>query len=171
MRALGVAFAHREPPLELSADARFAGRIRRLAATSVFGLGAIALLSAATLDAPRAVDAALVGGWVLMPVLLAFSLRRPLVRYALVVPSTLVGVGLVVLCLVALPHGDPVAVAGWLLVTAGVLVGGWLGLWFWFRIVPVPAVLDDPFSRGRWALIGLHVALILVGLTAIVLSL
>jgi hypothetical protein len=30
-------------------------------------------------------------------------------------------------------------------------------------LVPVPASLDDPYSPGRWGLIGLHVALIVVG--------
>jgi hypothetical protein len=50
------------------------------------------------------------------------------------------------------------------LVTAGVLLGGVLGLWFWYRLLPVPAALDDPFSRGRWTLIAVHVSLIVVGL-------
>ena len=48
--------------------------------------------------------------------------------------------------------------------TAGVLLGGFMGLWFWFRVAPVPAGLDDPTARGRWSLIALHVALIVLGL-------
>lgn len=50
------------------------------------------------------------------------------------------------------------------MMTAGVLMGGVLGLWFWYRPAPVPLRLDDPFSRGRWLLIGAHVALIVVGM-------
>jgi hypothetical protein len=150
-------------PVELSHDARFAGRIRRLAATSVAGLGAIALLALATLDAPLLVDGALLAGWALMPTLLVLSLRRPLVRYALVVPSTLVGVGLFALCAVALPE-DAVAAAGWLLATVGIALGGFLGFWFWFRLLPVPPALDHPFAAARWALVAAHVVLVVVGL-------
>jgi len=50
------------------------------------------------------------------------------------------------------------------MITAGVVFGGVLGLWFWYRLLPVPAVLDDPYAPGRWALIGIHVALITAGL-------
>jgi hypothetical protein len=98
-----------------------------------------------------------------MPTLLVASLRRPLVRYALVVPSTLVGLGLLAICAVALPE-DGVAAAGWVLTTAGIVLGGVLGIWFWFRLLPVPAALDDPFSPGRWALVMTHVALVVAGL-------
>jgi hypothetical protein len=38
-----------------------------------------------------------------------------------------------------------------------------LGLWFWYRLLPVPASLDDPFSPGRWTLIAVHIAAIVVG--------
>jgi hypothetical protein len=48
--------------------------------------------------------------------------------------------------------------------TAGVLFGGVLGIWFWMRLLPVPPALDDPFSRGRWAMIAIHIALIVAGL-------
>ena len=47
---------------------------------------------------------------------------------------------------------------------AGILLGSVLGLWFWYRVLPVPAALDDPFSPGRWTLIGIHIALIVLGL-------
>lgn len=55
--------------------------------------------------------------------------------------------------------------------TAGVLMGGVLGLWFWFRLVPVPRFLDDPFSPGRWALVTAHIILIVAGLGLIAFSL
>jgi hypothetical protein len=57
---------------------------------------------------------------------------------------------------------------GWMLVTAGVLLGGTLGLWTWYRVLPVPPPLDDPVAPGRWALIGVHVALVLLGLVMLV---
>jgi hypothetical protein len=155
--------------VELSDDARFRTRIVRLAATSVFGLAAIALLARATLDAPAAVDGALFAGWVTMPALLLLSLRRPSVRWALVVPSALVGVGLLGVCAVALPD-DAVAAAGWLLVTAGTLLGGVLGAWFWFRLAPVPAALDDPFAPARWALVTVHVTLLVAGLVLVAIA-
>jgi hypothetical protein len=65
-------------------------------------------------------------------------------------------------CLEWLPT-DRVAAAGWLLMTGGVALGGGLGLWLWYRLLPVPASLDDPFSCGRWALVALHVGLIVAG--------
>ena len=40
-----------------------------------------------------------------------------------------------------------------------------MGLWFWFRVAPVPARLDDPTAPARWSLIALHVVLIVLGLT------
>jgi hypothetical protein len=42
-------------------------------------------------------------------------------------------------------------------------MGGGLGLWLWYRLLPVPAALDDPGSPGRWLLIGVHVALVVGG--------
>jgi hypothetical protein len=47
------------------------------------------------------------------------------------------------------------------------LLGGFLGIWFWFRWLSVPELLDYPFSRGRWLLIGVHVALIVTGLIVV----
>jgi hypothetical protein len=60
--------------------------------------------------------------------------------------------------------GQPIAGLGWLLVAAGLLLGDLMGGWFWFRWVPVPDALNEPFSLGRWRLIAVHVALICVGL-------
>jgi hypothetical protein len=39
-----------------------------------------------------------------------------------------------------------------------------MGLWFWYRVLPVPRAMDHPFSAGRIALIGVHVALIVAGM-------
>ena len=157
------AVLRRARPIELSADRRFAGRVRRLAATAVVALGIIWALAVTTLDAPPLVLLALGLGWISMPTLLFASLERPRLRYALVVPSTLVGLGLLAVSVLWLPM-DAVAASGWLLMTAGILLGGWMGLWFWFRFVPVPRKLDDPFSSARLALIGVHVALIVTGI-------
>jgi hypothetical protein len=140
-----------------------------LAITSGFVLAFIWLLSAATLQAHPMIDGALAGGWLLMPSILALSLRWPRLRYALIVPSSFVSVALVAICATELPE-DIVAGTGWLLVTVGVLFGGVLGAWFWFRWMPVPTSLVDPFSLGRWALIAVHVSPIVAGLALISLS-
>jgi hypothetical protein len=150
-------------PLELSADARMAGRIKRLGFVSLVALGLIWALAVASLEAPPLVDGALAAGWALMPTILFASLSRPLLRYGLVLPGSLVGLGLLTICAWWLPD-DPLATAGWLSITLGVLMGSALGLWFWFRLLPVPARLDDPYSTGRLSLIWVHVALIVAGL-------
>ena len=156
------ALARRPAHAELSDDARFRRRVIRLTAVSAVALGLIAGLAATTLAAPGGVIAALVTGWVLMPAILLASLRRPMARYALVLPASLVSIGLLVIAVGWLPGAAPAA-TGWLLMAAGVWLGGGLGLWLWFRLLPVPMVLDDPFSIGRWALVGLHVALVIGG--------
>lgn len=148
--------------VELSSDPRFERRIRRLAVVSAVALGLIWGLVVATLEAPLAVDVAFAAGWLLMPLTLVASLRRPRLRYGLVLPASLVSIGLLAACLGWLP-ADPLVAAGWLLMTAGVALGAGLGLWLWYRLLPVPARLDDPFSTGRWALIGVHVALVVAG--------
>ena len=152
----------RRTPIELSPDPRFAGRIRRLAGTASVALGVIWFLAVATLDAPLGIGVALAAGWLSMPAILIASLERPLLRYALVLPSTLVGLPLLAIAIAWLPAG-PIAAAGWLLMTSGILMGGVLGVWFWYRLFPVPAVLDDPMSSGRWVLIAVHIALIVSG--------
>ena len=148
--------------LELSNDRRMAGRVRRLARTAAVALGIIWWLAVSTLEAPPIVGASLLLGWASMPAILVMSLRRPRLRYALVLPSSLVGVPLLGITALFLP-ASAVAAAGWLLMTAGILLGGALGLWFWYRVLPVPRALDDPFSAGRIALICVHVALIVAG--------
>jgi hypothetical protein len=148
---------------ELSHDRAFAARVKRLGMVSVVALGLIWWLAVATTDVPPFVGIALAAGWVLMPVILFASLRMPLLRYALALPASLVGLGLLALVAGWLP-ATGLAASGWLLVTAGVMLGGLLGAWFWFRLIPVPVGLDDPFSPGRWTLIAMHVALIVIGL-------
>ncbi len=149
--------------VEMRADPRFAGRIRRLAGTSVVALGLIWLLGTLRLDAHPAIGGALAGGWLSMPVILWLSLRRPTLRYGLIVPSALVSLALVAICATALP-ADPLGRAGWFTLTSGILFGGVLGFWFWFRWLPVPTGLDDPFAPSRWLLVAIHVGLVTAGL-------
>ncbi|MGD8486394.1 MAG: hypothetical protein PVG27_00225 [Chloroflexota bacterium] len=152
----------RPVPVELTDDPRVRGRVKRLSLVSAVMLGLIWTLAVATLQSPYLVGAALFAGWILMPVTLLASLHSLSARYWLVLPSTLVSLGLLGVVLTRLP-GDPVAASGWLLMLAGVTFGGGLGLWLWFRVLPVPERLDDPTSRGRWALIGGHVSLVVAG--------
>ena len=153
-------------PIEMTADPAMMARVRRLALVSFIALGAIFYLAVATLETHPAIRIALAVGWILMPSLLVLSLHRPVLRYLLVMPSALISIALLATLLWALPD-DGVLQTGWLLVTTGVFLGGLLGVWFWFRLIPVPAGLDDPFSTGRWALIGIHVAMIVIGLALI----
>ncbi len=162
-RAAGTAAPATLPPVELTDDPAFARRIVRLARTSCVALGLVWWLAVSTLDAHPAVDLSLLAGWVLMPSLLLLSLRRPLLRYALVLPSSLVGLPLLVISARGLGEGS-IATVGWQMLTAGILLGGTLGIWFWFRWLPVPRWLHEPFSPHRWLLIGLHVGLIVGGL-------
>jgi hypothetical protein len=156
-------------PVELTSDAAFARRVIRLALTSSIALGFVWLLATVTLDVHPGVGASLALGWFLMPSILFLSLRRPRLRYTLVIPSALVAVPLLIICAGNLPERQ-IARTGWLLLTAGILSGGVLGVWFWFRWLPVPRWLHAPFSLSRWALIGLHVALVVSGLVLVGLS-
>ena len=159
--------AHGQTSVEMTRDSRFGVRVIRLAATSVVALGLLWGFQYATLETPAFVGICLAAGWALMPVLLIASLRWPVARYGLALPSTLVSAGLIAICLTALPPGWGPAGVGWMMTTAGVLMGGVLGLWFWFRLAPVPRFLDNPFSPGRWTLVAVHIALIVVGLALI----
>lgn len=153
---------HRPVPVELTDDPRIRRRVTRLACVSAVALGLILALSVMTTEAPSAVNVALLAGWLLMPTFLLASLPDVRLRYGLVIPATLVSLGLLAIVLGFLPGG--VAGLGWLLILAGVLLGGVMGLWLWYRLLPVPAALDAPDGVGRWALIGLHVALVVAGL-------
>jgi hypothetical protein len=152
----------RSVPIELTSDRRVTGRVRRLAAISVVALGLIWGLASATLHAPSAIGVVLALGWILMPAVLLWSLVAPGARYLLIAPASLQLVGLLAICVGWLPTA-PIAAAGWVLMTAGVALGAVLGLLFWYRIAPVAPALDDPSARGRWALIGVHVGLVMVG--------
>lgn len=154
--------------IEMSGDPVFLRRVRRLSGVSSVALGIIWLLAVANIEPHHsAIDAALLAGWILMPTVLWTSIRRPEVRPMVLIPSALVTSGLVALCLTALPT-DFSSRAGWLLITGGILFGGMLGAWFWFRWFPVPSWLDAPFSPGRWALVGAHVAMITSGIILVV---
>ena len=157
-----IGTAARGVAIELTPDRRFERRVRRLAVVSAIALGLIWYLVVTTLEAPVAIDAVFGAGWLLMPMTLAVSLRYPRLRYGLVVPASLVSIGLLAVCVSWLP-ADPAIALGWVLMTGGVALGGGLGLWFWYRLLPVQAGLDDPFSSGRWTLIGVHIALIVTG--------
>jgi hypothetical protein len=109
-------------------------------------------------DPPTWVLVLLVVGWVSMPTILAASLNGPSRRYALIVPASAVSIGLIGMVMAA-PQDT---VIGWLFITVGILLGGSLGVCFWFRWLPVPRILDEPFGWPRVTLVGLHLALGLV---------
>lgn len=153
---------HRPIPVELTEDPRIRRRVWRLAAVSAVALGLIWWLAVATTAAPTWVAVTLFAGWVSMPTVLLASLRDSRLRYGLAVPSVLVSLGLLAIVVSSSPGG--VAWLGWLLILVGVLLGGLMGLWFWFRVVPVPVALDAPDGAGRWAIIAVHVGLIVVGI-------
>jgi hypothetical protein len=129
---------------------------------SAVALGLVWGLAVTTTEVGALVEATLLAGWILMPTVLLASLRDVRLRYGLVAPSALVSIGLLVIVIGASPRG--VAGLGWLLILLGVLLGGLMGGWFWYRLLPVPPSLDAPDATGRWALIAVHVALIVVGL-------
>ncbi len=156
-RALG-----RPVPVELTNDRRIRGRVQHLAGVSAVALGLITGLAASSPAVPALLVAPLALGWASMPAVLVWSLLDVRMRYLLAAPSALVTLGLLGICATALPAA-PLAAAGWLLLTAGVLLGGALGLWTWYRLLPVPAAMDDPSSTGRWALITVHVVLVVGG--------
>jgi hypothetical protein len=162
--------AGRRVPVELSSDQRFAARIARLVVVSTVALGAIWVLATATDDVGGWIRAVLFAGWFAMPALLAVSLIRPRLRYLLVIPATLVTIGLAGICLTALPPSGA-GRAGWPVLTAGIMVGATLGSWFWYRWVPVPAALDAPFSSTRWLLVTLHAGLVVMGMALVTIGL
>ena len=134
-RALG-----RPVPVELTGDGRIRRRVMRLTAVSLVALGLVTGLGAATLEAPAAILALLALGWVLMPAVLAWSLRDPAARYLLVVPASLVTLGLLAICIGWLP-AQPVAAVGWVLMAAGVALGRGPGP---LALVPGPARARSP---------------------------
>jgi hypothetical protein len=157
------------PPAELTHEPRVEARVRRLVVVSAVALGAIWALAVATLAPPMPISLALAGGWLLMPLALAASLVEPRLRYALVVPGSLVSVALLAICVRWLPD-DPIAAVGWVLMAIGVSLGGTMGLWLWFRLLPVPGALDDPYAPARWTLIAAHVGLVSGGFALVLLG-
>lgn len=153
-------------PSEMSTGQRFVHRLERLIVVSTVMLGTITLLAALSTDATPLTIGLLAAGWALMPALLYLSLERPKFRYLLMLPATLVSVGLFVVA-TGVDSGSMASV-GWWLITAGVLFGGGLGSWFWYRWLPVPERLTDPFSPGRIALIAIHVTLIAIGIALVI---
>lgn len=158
------------PGVELSADRRFERRVGRLVVVSAVALGVITVLAIVGTDAPVWVIATLAAGWVLMPLLLGASLMVPRLRYGLALPAVLVLVGLVAIC-AAWPPTAWFAVAGWWVTTGGVAMGSTLGTWFWYRMLPVPARLDDPYAPARLRLIAIHAGLVVIGISLVALTL
>ena len=156
---------HKAPqvvPIELSADPRFARRVKRLGTVSLVAPGLIWWVAATRLAIPQVLLIALLAGWWLMPAVLFVSIPLPSIRPLLIVPATLITVP--VLAIVAGRFPDqPIAGLGWILIAAGLLLGCVSGGWFWFRWAPVPDAFDDPFTPQRWRLIVIHVALICSG--------
>ncbi|MFO7699617.1 MAG: hypothetical protein R6W79_03295 [Acidimicrobiia bacterium] len=158
-------FDHR-PGVELTANSLFSRRVRRLVVVSAVALGLISWLAIRS-GGPRAAVVLLVLGWAIMPAVLAASLSRPRMRYALVLPATLATLGLVGMVL----STDSAEMIGWVLVTLGIAVGGFLGMWLWYRWFPVPYVLDDPYGVPRLMLLSVHIVLVISGVVVIVVSL
>jgi hypothetical protein len=155
--------------IEMTGDPRFRGRVRRLAITSGVALGVVWATAVATLNASRTIEALLLAGWISMPTVLGLSLVRPSVRRLVAVPAALVTTALIGICLWERP-APGLAAAGWLTLTAGILLGGGMGAWFWYRWIPVPRAFDDPYSTGRVTLIAAHVGLVVAGTALIMLA-
>jgi hypothetical protein len=149
-------------PIERSADPSFSRRVRRLGLVSLVAPGLIWWLAATRLTAPPALLVTLLAGWWLMPTVLFASIPLPTLRPLLVLPATLITAPVLAIA-VWWPPDRPVAALGWSLIAVGLLFGGIMGGWFWFRWAPVPAALDDPFSPTRWSLIAIHVGCIILG--------
>ncbi|HSJ70113.1 MAG TPA: hypothetical protein VLA29_00515 [Acidimicrobiia bacterium] len=159
-------FADHRQGVELTTDPLFERRVRRLVVVSAVALGLISWLAIRS-GAPRAVVVLLMLGWVIMPVVLAASLSRPLLRYTLILPATLVTVGLVGMIL----STDGTELLGWTLIALGITLGGSLGMWLWYRWFPVPYVLDDPYGVPRLMLLSVHVVLVVSGVVLVLVSL
>ncbi len=149
--------------VELTTDRAFTHRIRRLVWISALALGVIWVLAFVE-GAPPWALLLVAAGWVLMPVLLAASIRQPALRLLLVAPAGCASLGLIGVTASA----GPDTTLGWAMVTAGVLFGGTLGMWLWYRWAPVPPSFDSPFGLPRIGLIAVHVGLILFGLGLVV---
>ena len=149
--------------VELTTDASFTRRVRRLVWISLVALGLITTLAVQS-EAAAWMVALMVVGWALMPSLLWFSIQRPKLRYGLVVPATCFSVAVVGMAVAS----QGAAAVGWRLIASGLLVGGADGMWFWMRWLPVPPRFNDPYGSPRLTLIGIHVTLLVAGLAVVV---
>jgi hypothetical protein len=149
----------------MSPDPGFRRRLRRLILISSVSLGMITALALATADVGLGVLTLLLGGWGLMPGLLWVGLEEPGWRSLLPIPAVMFTVALLIITIGF--DGPGIALAGWWMITAGVVLGATLAIWFWYRRLPVPERLDDPFAPGRWLLISVHVGLIVLGLVLV----
>jgi len=154
--------AHPARSIELSAASSFSRRVRRLGLVSLVGPGLIWWLAATRLAVPPELLTVLFVGWWLMPAVLFASIPFPALRPLLIAPATLITAPVLAIA-VWWPPDRPVAALGWGLIVVGLLLGGVIGGWFWFRWAAVPAALDDPFSPARWGLIVVHVGCIILG--------
>lgn len=161
-----TAFSRGAPGVELTHDPPFEARIRRLSVVSLIALGAITGLAIRD-GASTTVVLLLTTGWVLMPTVLRASLRRPGLRYALSIPATLVAGGLTLFSTTLSGNGDP-AVVGWWMITVSLWFGAALGMWLWYRWIPVPRWLDAPFGLGRLVLVTLHIGGVLIGIAFVI---
>ncbi len=137
---------------------RLHGRVRRLATVSAVALGIVWWLSCEVDGAGLGEHAALIAGWLLMRATLVASLFDARARFLLALPASLVSLAVVRLAWLEFPS------AGWTSLALGILLGGVLGAWCWFRWAPLPAALEDPSGPGRRALIAVHVTLIVAGI-------
>lgn len=142
------------------------GRLIRLAVTATVALAVIWWLAVATLEAHPLILGGLASTWLLMPVALLLATRDWRMRPWLVVPSAIETLSLVAIDLTVLPD-EVLAAAGWLVLTAGIILGGLLGAWLWMGWAPVPHSLRAPYARLRWALIASHVGLVIGGLVLV----
>ena len=161
--------AHPARPVELTADARFSGRVRRLGTVSLVAPGLIWWLASTRLSVPPPVLTVLLAGWWLMPATLFASIPYPALRPLLVAPATLITAPVLAIVVWWLPDQFAARI-GWVLIAAGLALGGVIGGWFWFRWAPVPVALHDPFAPARWVLIAIHVVLISAGLVLVALG-
>lgn len=158
-------FHHHAPGVELTHDPSFEARIRRLSVVSLIALGTITWLAIRD-DASMPVVLLLATGWILMPTVLRASLRRPALRYGLSIPATLVAGGLTLFS-ATLPDGGGSSVAGWWTITASLWFGALLGMWLWFRWLPVPERLAEPFGFARLVLVSVHIGGVVVGIALV----
>jgi hypothetical protein len=149
--------------IELTTNPWMTRRVHRLIFVSSVALGVITGLAVSN-DGPTWAVLAIAFAWFAMPTALWASVDRPVLRYLLVVPALSASVGLIGMAIAT----SGVVTAGWLIVLIGISTGGMLGMWFWYRFLPVPYSLDDPYGTPRLSLLAIHIALVLIGIGMIV---